>query len=137
MVCRHGCLALVLAVLLPGSALAGQTPSPGGAGSAFTFSGPPPPMAPEVIARDAQGRTTQAARRLEPIQAWEELGSGFYLAMHDLEIRGAGEVLGEHQSGNMMEVGFQLYNEMLSEAVRALKAGGRWWIRPKTRGKTA
>jgi transcription-repair coupling factor (superfamily II helicase) len=43
--------------------------------------------------------------------------------MHDLEIRGAGEVLGENQSGNMMEVGFQLYNEMLSEAVRCLKAG--------------
>ena len=53
----------------------------------------------------------------------EELGSGFYLAMHDLEIRGAGEVLGENQSGNMLEVGFQLYNEMLSEAVRSLKAG--------------
>jgi len=53
----------------------------------------------------------------------EELGSGFYLAMHDLEIRGAGEVLGENQSGNMMEVGFQLYNDMLSEAVRSLKAG--------------
>src|SRR5204862_7392165 len=46
-----------------------------------------------------------------------------YLAMHDLEIRGAGEVLGENQSGNMMVVGFQLYNEMLAEAVRALKAG--------------
>ena len=53
----------------------------------------------------------------------EELGSGFYLAMHDLEIRGTGEVLGESQSGNMLEVGFQLYNEMLSEAVRSLKAG--------------
>jgi transcription-repair coupling factor (superfamily II helicase) len=53
----------------------------------------------------------------------EELGSGFYLAMHDLEIRGAGEVLGENQSGNMMEVGFQLYNDMLSQAVRSLKAG--------------
>ena len=53
----------------------------------------------------------------------EELGSGFYLAMHDLEIRGAGEVLGENQSGNMLEIGFQLYNEMLSEAVRSLKAG--------------
>jgi transcription-repair coupling factor (superfamily II helicase) len=53
----------------------------------------------------------------------EELGSGFYLAMHDLEIRGAGEVLGESQSGNIMEVGFQLYNEMLSEAVASLKAG--------------
>ena len=53
----------------------------------------------------------------------EELGSGFYLAMHDLEIRGAGEVLGENQSGNMLEIGFQLYNEMLTEAVRSLKAG--------------
>jgi transcription-repair coupling factor (superfamily II helicase) len=53
----------------------------------------------------------------------EDLGSGFYLAMHDLEIRGAGEVLGENQSGNMMEIGFQLYNEMLAEAVRSLKAG--------------
>ena len=53
----------------------------------------------------------------------EELGSGFYLAMHDLEIRGAGEVLGENQSGNMMEVGFQLYNDMLAEAVRSLKDG--------------
>ena len=53
----------------------------------------------------------------------EELGSGFYLAMHDLEIRGAGEVLGDNQSGNMMEVGFQLYNDMLAEAVRSLKNG--------------
>ena len=43
----------------------------------------------------------------------EELGAGFYLAMHDLEIRGAGEVLGENQSGNMLEMGFQLYNDML------------------------
>ena len=61
--------------------------------------------------------------RLEAIQQMEELGSGFYLAMHDLEIRGAGEVLGENQSGNMMEIGFQLYNEMLNEAVRSLRAG--------------
>jgi transcription-repair coupling factor (superfamily II helicase) len=76
-----------------------------------------------LLVPDVQGLTKQAAQRLEAIQAMEELGSGFYLAMHDLEIRGAGEVLGEHQSGNMMEVGFQLYNEMLSEAVRALKAG--------------
>ena len=53
----------------------------------------------------------------------EELGSGFYLAMHDLEIRGAGEVLGENQSGEMLEVGFQLYSDMLNEAVKALKAG--------------
>ena len=53
----------------------------------------------------------------------EELGSGFYLAMHDLEIRGAGEVLGENQSGNMQEVGFELYTQMLNDAVRALRSG--------------
>jgi transcription-repair coupling factor (superfamily II helicase) len=76
-----------------------------------------------LMVPDVEGLTKQAAQRLEAIQAMEELGSGFYLAMHDLEIRGAGEVLGENQSGNMMEVGFQLYNDMLSEAVRALKSG--------------
>lgn len=76
-----------------------------------------------LLVPDVEGLTKQAAQRLEAIQQMEELGSGFYLAMHDLEIRGAGEVLGENQSGNMMEVGFQLYNEMLSEAVRSLKAG--------------
>ena len=76
-----------------------------------------------LLVPEVEGLTKQAAQRLEAIQAMEELGSGFYLAMHDLEIRGAGEVLGEHQSGNIMEVGFQLYNEMLAEAVRALKAG--------------
>jgi transcription-repair coupling factor (superfamily II helicase) len=76
-----------------------------------------------LLVPDVEGLTRQAAQRLEAIQNMEELGSGFYLAMHDLEIRGAGEVLGEHQSGNMMEVGFQLYNDMLGEAVRSLKAG--------------
>jgi transcription-repair coupling factor (superfamily II helicase) len=76
-----------------------------------------------LMVPDVEGLTKQAAQRLEAIQQMEELGSGFYLAMHDLEIRGAGEVLGENQSGNMMEVGFQLYNDMLSEAVRSLKAG--------------
>jgi transcription-repair coupling factor (superfamily II helicase) len=76
-----------------------------------------------LLVPDVQALTKQAAQRLEAIQQMEELGSGFYLAMHDLEIRGAGEVLGENQSGNMMEVGFQLYNEMLAEAVRSLKAG--------------
>ena len=75
-------------------------------------------MVPEI-----ESLTRQAAQRLDAIQQMEELGSGFYLAMHDLEIRGAGEVLGENQSGNMMEIGFQLYNEMLAEAVRSLKAG--------------
>jgi len=76
-----------------------------------------------LLVPDVEGLTKQAAQRLEAIQQMEELGSGFYLAMHDLEIRGAGEILGENQSGNMMEVGFQLYNDMLAEAVRSLKAG--------------
>src|ERR1035437_8088366 len=76
-----------------------------------------------LMVPDLEGLTKQASQRLEAIQQMEELGSGFYLAMHDLEIRGAGELLGESQSGNMMEVGFQLYNEMLVEAVRCLKAG--------------
>jgi transcription-repair coupling factor (superfamily II helicase) len=76
-----------------------------------------------LLVPDTETLTKQASQRLEAIQSMEELGSGFYLAMHDLEIRGAGEVLGEHQSGNMQEVGFQLYNDMLGEAVRALKAG--------------
>lgn len=76
-----------------------------------------------LLVPDVEGLTKQAGQRLQAIQDMEELGSGFYLAMHDLEIRGAGEVLGENQSGNMMEVGFQLYNEMLAEAVRSLKAG--------------
>ena len=76
-----------------------------------------------LLVPDVEALTKQAQQRLQAIQDMEELGSGFYLAMHDLEIRGAGEVLGENQSGNMMEVGFQLYNEMLSEAVRSLKAG--------------
>lgn len=76
-----------------------------------------------LMVPDIEGLTKQAQQRLDAIQQMEELGSGFYLAMHDLEIRGAGEVLGENQSGNMLEVGFQLYNEMLSEAVRCLKNG--------------
>jgi len=64
-----------------------------------------------------------AVKRLEAIQMMEELGSGFYLAMHDLEIRGAGEILGESQSGEIQEVGFSLYARMLDRAVRKLKAG--------------
>ena len=76
-----------------------------------------------LLVPEIEGLTKQAAQRLDAIQQMEELGSGFYLAMHDLEIRGAGEVLGENQSGNMMEIGFQLYNDMLAEAVKQLKAG--------------
>jgi len=67
--------------------------------------------------------SAQAKKRLEAIQMMEDLGSGFFLAMHDLEIRGAGEVLGEEQSGEMQQIGFQLYADMLKAAVSALKAG--------------
>ena len=72
---------------------------------------------------DEDAITRDAAKRLDAIQRMEELGSGFYLAMHDLEIRGAGEVLGDSQSGSVQEVGFSLYNEMLEQAVSALKSG--------------
>ncbi|MFZ9983748.1 MAG: transcription-repair coupling factor [Burkholderiaceae bacterium] len=76
-----------------------------------------------LMVPDEQTVTKDAAKRLDAIQSMEELGSGFFLAMHDMEIRGAGEVLGDNQSGDMTEVGFQLYNDMLTEAVSALKAG--------------
>jgi transcription-repair coupling factor (superfamily II helicase) len=76
-----------------------------------------------LLTPPAEALSQQAKKRLEAIQLMEELGSGFFLAMHDLEIRGAGEVLGESQSGEMQEVGFQLYSDMLDAAVRALKAG--------------
>lgn len=64
-----------------------------------------------------------ARKRLEAIEALEELGMGFTLATHDLEIRGAGEILGEEQSGHIQEVGFAMYTELLERAVRSLKAG--------------
>jgi transcription-repair coupling factor (superfamily II helicase) len=76
-----------------------------------------------LLLPDEGNITAQAKKRLEAIQLMEELGSGFFLAMHDLEIRGAGEVLGESQSGEMQEVGFSLYVRMLESAVRALKKG--------------
>ncbi|WP_332877959.1 transcription-repair coupling factor [Massilia sp. S19_KUP03_FR1] len=76
-----------------------------------------------LLVTDVLNLTKQAQRRLDAIQQMEELGSGFYLAMHDLEIRGAGEVLGENQSGEMIEIGFQMYSDMLNEAIRSLKAG--------------
>lgn len=67
--------------------------------------------------------TPQAQKRLDAIQLLEDLGAGFHLAMHDLEIRGAGELLGDSQSGEMQEIGFHLYSEMLGHAVKQLKAG--------------
>ncbi|HFC3196414.1 TPA: transcription-repair coupling factor [Neisseria gonorrhoeae] len=71
-------------------------------------------LTPEYITKDAE-------KRLDAIAAADELGAGFTLAMQDLEIRGAGEILGEGQSGEMMQVGFTLYTEMLKQAVRDLK----------------
>ncbi|MBU1214649.1 MAG: transcription-repair coupling factor, partial [Gammaproteobacteria bacterium] len=76
-----------------------------------------------LLVDNKEGLTAQAKKRLEAIQAMEQLGSGFYLAMHDLEIRGAGEVLGESQSGEMQEIGFSLYNDMLNAAIKSLKSG--------------
>lgn len=67
--------------------------------------------------------TPQAQKRLDAIQLLEDLGAGFHLAMHDLEIRGAGELLGDSQSGEMQEIGFHLYSDMLNHAVKQLKAG--------------
>ncbi len=67
--------------------------------------------------------TADAIKRLEAIEALEDLGVGFTLATHDLEIRGAGELLGEGQSGQIQEIGFTLYNELLERAVTALRCG--------------
>ena len=71
---------------------------------------------PKVITRDA-------AKRLEVIESLEELGVGFTLASHDLEIRGAGEILGDEQSGHIQEIGFGLYSDLLMRTVEALKSG--------------
>ncbi|MBI3901421.1 MAG: transcription-repair coupling factor [Nitrosomonadales bacterium] len=76
-----------------------------------------------LLVDSKEGLTAQAKKRLEAIQAMEQLGSGFYLAMHDLEIRGAGEVLGESQSGEMQEIGFSLYTDMLNAAITSLRMG--------------
>jgi transcription-repair coupling factor (superfamily II helicase) len=67
--------------------------------------------------------TPQAERRLKVLQSLDTLGAGFQLASHDLDIRGAGNLLGDEQSGHIKEVGFELYQEMLQEAVMSLRAG--------------
>lgn len=76
-----------------------------------------------LVVPPRKAMTADALKRLEAIESLEELGIGFTLATHDLEIRGAGEVLGEGQSGQMNEVGYTLYTEMLERTVAALKAG--------------
>ncbi len=76
-----------------------------------------------LLVPNKKGLTGDAEKRLEAIAKADELGAGFALASQDLEIRGAGELLGEEQSGNMQTVGFTLYMEMLERAVKAIKSG--------------
>jgi transcription-repair coupling factor (superfamily II helicase) len=80
---------------------------------AYAYLVTPPPKA----------MTADARKRLEAIESLEDLGAGFTLATHDLEIRGAGELLGDEQSGQIQEVGYTLYTEMLERAVQAIRAG--------------
>ncbi|WP_145541140.1 transcription-repair coupling factor [Yersinia alsatica] len=76
-----------------------------------------------LLTPNPKAMTTDAKKRLEAIASLEDLGAGFALATHDLEIRGAGELLGEDQSGQMTTIGFSLYMELLESAVDALKEG--------------
>ena len=76
-----------------------------------------------LVAPPKAAMTADAAKRLEAIDSLEDLGSGFTLATHDLEIRGAGELLGDEQSGQIQEIGFSLYTELLGRAVDSLRAG--------------
>jgi transcription-repair coupling factor (superfamily II helicase) len=76
-----------------------------------------------LVVPDQRTITGDARKRLEAIASMDELGAGFTLATHDLEIRGAGELLGEDQSGQMAEVGFTLYTELLERAVRSIRQG--------------
>lgn len=76
-----------------------------------------------LVVPDRRSMTPDAEKRLEAIASMDELGAGFTLATHDLEIRGAGELLGEDQSGQMAEVGFSLYTELLERAVRSIRQG--------------
>ncbi len=76
-----------------------------------------------LLAPPKASLTTDAKKRLEALEKSTELGAGFTLASHDLEIRGAGEILGEGQSGHMQEIGFSLYHELLDRAIASLKKG--------------
>ncbi len=76
-----------------------------------------------LVAPPRAAMTADAVKRLEAIDSLEDLGSGFTLATHDLEIRGAGELLGDEQSGQIQEIGFSLYTELLGRAVESLRAG--------------
>jgi len=78
-----------------------------------------------MIAPPRRSITADADKRLEAIESIEDLGAGFTLATHDLEIRGTGELLGDEQSGQIYEIGFSMYSELLERAVKALKAGNQ------------
>ncbi len=94
-----------------------------------------------LVVPDTRSITSDASKRLDAIASMDELGAGFTLATHDLEIRGAGELLGEDQSGQMAEVGFSLYTELLERAVRSIKqrqtARRRRHPCPRRRDRTA
>ena len=76
-----------------------------------------------LITPPRKAMTADAVKRLEALESLEDLGAGFTLATHDLEIRGAGELLGDEQSGQIQEIGYNLYMELLERAVAALKSG--------------
>jgi transcription-repair coupling factor (superfamily II helicase) len=76
-----------------------------------------------LITPPRKAMTADAIKRLEALESLEDLGAGFTLATHDLEIRGAGELLGDEQSGQIQEIGYNLYMELLERAVAALKSG--------------
>jgi transcription-repair coupling factor (superfamily II helicase) len=86
-----------------------------------------------LVVPDKKAMTGDAEKRLEALASLEELGAGFTLATHDLEIRGAGELLGEDQSGQMAEIGFSLYTELLARAVASIKSGKLPDFDPATR----
>jgi transcription-repair coupling factor (superfamily II helicase) len=76
-----------------------------------------------LLAPPKEAMTPDAVKRLDAIAALDDLGAGFMLATHDMEIRGAGELLGEDQSGQIQEIGFELYNDMLMRTIKALENG--------------
>ena len=80
--------------------------------------------------------TADALKRIEAIESMEDLGAGFSLASHDLEIRGSGELLGEEQSGQIAEIGYTLYTDLLKRAVTTLQADGQALIDTKDQAKT-
>ena len=86
-----------------------------------------------LIVPHKKSMTSDAHKRLEALASMEELGAGFTLATHDLEIRGAGELLGEDQSGQMAEIGFSLYTELLERAVKSIRSGKIPDLDPSTR----